>query len=81
MAKPARTRPALGPGAQRADHGAGLQLLPVLPHFPVGVSEVHFILGSTLFLLFGAAPAAIGLALGLLIQGCSSRPSICRNTA
>ena len=41
----------------------------ILPHFPVGVSEVHFILGSTLFLLFGAAPAAIGLAAGLLIQG------------
>ena len=41
----------------------------VLPHFPVGVSEVHFILGSTLLLLFGAAPAAIGLALGLLVQG------------
>ena len=41
----------------------------VFPHFPVGVSEVHLILGSTLFLLFGAAPAAIGLALGLLIQG------------
>ncbi|WP_054301022.1 energy-coupling factor ABC transporter permease [Gemmobacter sp. LW-1] len=41
----------------------------VLPHVPVGVSEVHLILGSTLFLLFGAAPAAIGLALGLLIQG------------
>lgn len=41
----------------------------ILPHFPVGVSEVHFILGSTLFLLFGAAPAAIGLSLGLLIQG------------
>ena len=41
----------------------------ILPHFPVGVSEVHFILGSTLFLLFGEAPAAIGLALGLLIQG------------
>lgn len=41
----------------------------VLPHFPVGVSEVHFILGSTLFLIFGAAPAAIGLALGLLAQG------------
>src|ERR1700758_294251 len=34
----------------------------VLPHFPVGVSEVHFIFGSTLFLLFGAA-------LGLLLQG------------
>lgn len=41
----------------------------VLPHFPVGVSEVHFILGSTLFLLLGAAPAAFGLALGLLAQG------------
>ncbi|WP_323041595.1 energy-coupling factor ABC transporter permease [Gemmobacter sp.] len=41
----------------------------VFPHWPVGVSEVHLILGSTLFLLFGAAPAAIGLALGLLVQG------------
>jgi ABC-type Co2+ transport system permease subunit len=41
----------------------------VLPHYPVGVSEVHLILGSTLFLVFGAAPAAIGLAAGLLIQG------------
>ncbi|MBU1176018.1 MAG: energy-coupling factor ABC transporter permease [Alphaproteobacteria bacterium] len=41
----------------------------VLPHYPVGVSEVHLILGTTLLLIFGAAPAAIGLALGLLIQG------------
>jgi ABC-type Co2+ transport system permease subunit len=41
----------------------------VLPHHPVGVSEVHFILGATLFLIFGVAPAAIGLALGLLVQG------------
>lgn len=41
----------------------------VFPHFPVGVSEVHFILGSTLFLVFGPAPAALGLALGLLAQG------------
>lgn len=41
----------------------------VLPHFSVGVSEVHFIFGSTLFLIFGAAPAAVGLALGLLLQG------------
>jgi hypothetical protein len=41
----------------------------ILPHYPVGVSEVHLILGSTLFPIFGAAPAAIGLALGLLIQG------------
>jgi ABC-type Co2+ transport system permease subunit len=41
----------------------------VLPHYPVGVSEVHLILGSTLFLILGAAPAAFGLALGLLAQG------------
>lgn len=47
----------------------------VLPHFPVGVSEVHFILGTTLFLILGAAPAAIGLALGLLVQGLFFAPS------
>lgn len=41
----------------------------VLPHHPVGVSEVHLILGSTLFLMFGLAPAAFGLAFGLGIQG------------
>ena len=41
----------------------------LLPHAPVGVSEVHLILGSTLFLLFGAAPAALGLMAGLLAQG------------
>jgi ABC-type Co2+ transport system permease subunit len=41
----------------------------VMPHHAVGVSEVHLILGSTLLLVFGAAPAAIGLALGLLLQG------------
>lgn len=41
----------------------------VLPHHPVGVSEVHLILGSTLFLILGAGAASIGLALGLLLQG------------
>ncbi|MEP5212011.1 energy-coupling factor ABC transporter permease [Sulfitobacter pontiacus] len=46
----------------------------VLPHFAVGVSEVHFILGSTLFLVLGAAPAAFGLAAGLLIQGAFFAP-------
>lgn len=40
----------------------------VFPHHPVGVSEVHLILGTTLLLIFGAAPAAIGLAAGLLVQ-------------
>ncbi len=47
----------------------------LLPHFPVGVSEVHFILGTTLFLLLGAAPAAFGLALGLLVQGVFFAPA------
>lgn len=47
----------------------------VLPHYPVGVSEVHFILGSTLFLIFGAGPASIGLAAGLLLQGLALAPS------
>lgn len=47
----------------------------LLPHYAVGVSEVHFILGSTLFLLFGAAPAAMGLALGLAVQGLFFTPA------
>jgi hypothetical protein len=47
----------------------------VLPHFRVGVSEVHFVLGSTLFLILGAAPAAFGLALGLLLQGLLFEPT------
>ena len=47
----------------------------VMPHFAVGISEVHFILGSTLFLLLGAGPAAVGLALGLAIQGMFFAPS------
>ena len=47
----------------------------ILPHFPVGISEVHFILGTTLFLLMGAAPAALGLAFGLLLQGSLFAPT------
>jgi len=47
----------------------------VFPHYPVGVSEVHFIFGTTLFLLFGSAAAAIGLALGLLAQGTLFAPA------
>lgn len=52
-----------------ATTGLVFSFFEILPHYPVGVSEVHLILGSTLFLLFGAAPAAIGLATGLLLQG------------
>jgi len=47
--------------------------VPLRPR--VGVSEVHFILGSTLFLILGAAPAALGLALGLLLQGLFFEPA------
>jgi ABC-type Co2+ transport system permease subunit len=47
----------------------------VLPSHPVGVAEVHLILGSTLLLAFGAAPAAIGLAVGLGIQSLFFSPS------
>jgi hypothetical protein len=41
----------------------------VFPHPTVWVSEVHIILGSTLLLLFGLVPAALGMASGLLLQG------------
>ncbi|WP_208353405.1 energy-coupling factor ABC transporter permease [Pseudaestuariivita rosea] len=47
----------------------------VLPHFPVGISEVHFILGTTLFLILGAGPASFGLAAGLAVQGAFFAPS------
>ena len=49
--------------------GLVFSFFELLPHFPVGVSEVHLILGSTLFLILGAAPAGFGLAMGLLVQG------------
>lgn len=41
----------------------------ILPHYSVGVSEVHFIFGASLFLLLGVAATSIGLVLGLLVQG------------
>lgn len=47
----------------------------LLPHFPVGISEVHFILGTTLLLILGIAPAAVGLMAGLAIQGIFFAPS------
>ncbi len=46
----------------------------VMPHYRAGVSEVHFIFGSTLFLLFGSAPAAVGMAAGLFLQGALFEP-------
>lgn len=47
----------------------------VLPRQPVGVSEVHLILGTTLLLILGAGPAALGLAAGLLTQSLFFAPT------
>ena len=46
----------------------------VLPHYTRGISEVHFVFGAMLYLIFGGGPAAIGLALGLLLQGLVFEP-------
>jgi len=62
-------------GGTLATSAATLTFFQVLPHTPVGVSEVHLILGSSLFLLFGPATAALGLALGLLSQGLAFAPT------
>lgn len=55
--------------------GLVFSFFQLLPHYPVGVSEVHFIFGAMLFLVLGAGPAAIGLTFGLLAQGGFFAPS------
>lgn len=52
-----------------------LAFFQLLPHYRAGVSEVHFIFGPILYLIFGGGPAAIGLALGLLIQSVAFVPA------
>ena len=47
----------------------------VLPQYPLGVSEVHFIFGASLFLFFGAGATAFGLVAGLSMQGILLAPS------
>ena len=47
----------------------------VLPQYPLGVSDVHFIFGATLFLFFGAGATAFGLVAGLSLQGLLLAPS------
>jgi len=54
---------------------AVLFFFEILPKFPVGISEVHFILGTTVLLMLGTAPAAIGLAVALLLQSTFFAPS------
>lgn len=46
-----------------------------LPHPPMGVSEVHLIVGTTMLLILGVGPAAIGLAAGMAIQGTLFAPT------
>ena len=47
----------------------------VLKQYTLGVSEVHFIFGATLFLFFGAGATAFGLVAGLSLQGILLAPS------
>lgn len=70
MADEAR-RDGLLPLVGRAGVTTGLVLVyfQLLPHVPVGVSEVHLIMATSLMLLFGPGSAAFGLAAGLLVQG------------
>lgn len=75
-AKSLREKGALSLVARSSMATAGVFVFfEVMPHFSAGVSEVHFILGSTLFLILGAGPAAIGLAMGLLLQGLFFAPT------
>ncbi|MDK3073178.1 energy-coupling factor ABC transporter permease [Sedimentitalea sp. JM2-8] len=46
-----------------------LMFFEVFPHVAVGLSEVHFILGTSLLLILGVVPAAVGLAGALGLQG------------
>jgi hypothetical protein len=65
-----RGRGPVSPAARSALATAAVfTFFELLPLHPVGLSEVHVILGATLFLRRGAAPAAVGLALGLPVQG------------
>jgi cobalt/nickel transport system permease protein len=43
-------------------------------HLPVGPSELHLIGATTVYLLFGFAPAMVGFAVGLLLQGVLFEP-------
>ena len=69
-----RALPSFVARAGLATAGA-LVFFELLPHFSAGVSEVHFILGTTLLLLLGVGPAAVGLAAGLGIQSMFFAPT------
>ncbi|MEM7158160.1 MAG: energy-coupling factor ABC transporter permease [Myxococcota bacterium] len=52
-----------------------LVFFELLPHFPVGPSEVHFIFGTMLLLFLGAGASTVGLSLGLLLQALFLSPT------
>jgi hypothetical protein len=52
----------------------------VLPHYPVGVSEVHLILGSTLFLVSARRPLPSGWRWASSSRASPSPPSTCPST-
>jgi hypothetical protein len=62
-------------GRSAAASAMVLGFFEFLPHPPVGVSEVHLILGTTLFLILGTIPTAIGLIFGLVAQSFLFSPS------
>ena len=62
-------------GRSAAASAMVLGFFEFLPHPPVGVSEVHLILGTTLFLILGTVPTAIGLIFGLVAQSFLFSPS------
>lgn len=66
--------------AMQASAATGLvfTLVEILPHFAVGVSEVHFVLGLTLLLLSGAAAGCLWSCARPLAARrplCSDRPA------
>ena len=57
---------AVGAHADRC--GSGVYIVRDAAAYAGGRLEVHLILGTTLLLMLGVAPAALGLAAGLLVQ-------------
>lgn len=47
----------------------------LLPHPSLGVSEVHFILATTMFLFLGALPTGLGLTTALILQSVFISPT------
>ncbi|MBV2184782.1 MAG: energy-coupling factor ABC transporter permease [Rhizobium sp.] len=53
----------------------GFSAMMQIWHLPVGPSELHLIGATTIYMLFGFAPAMLGFALGLVLQAFLFEPS------